>query len=227
MTTYYRNPSVECEPLPVEIVLHPSWWHAHAGIDFDEDFFYHPAKRVESERRMEAVLHERFGAYGLGADRDLPVIGAVHNAAGYLVSEMFGCEIRYRADPPPDVVPANRERLEVDPETPFRSAAFKRFERLRDALKRRHGYLLGDIGWAGVLNVALDLRAQELFLDMADAPERVASEFRNLASLIERFVAGVESETGSSSVSVNRTVRHFRRPPANTGHGDMDEPYFS
>lgn len=86
--------------LPVEIVLHPSWWHAHAGIVFDEDFFYHPVKRVESERRMEAVLRERFGAHGLGADsdRDLPVIGPVHNAAGYLLSEMLGCEIRYHSD---------------------------------------------------------------------------------------------------------------------------------
>jgi hypothetical protein len=214
MASYYRNPSVECGPLPVEIVLHPSWWHAHAGIDFDEDFFYHPAKRVESERRMEAVLYDRFGAYGLGADRDrdLPIIGAVHNAAGYLVSEMFGCEIRYHADAPPDVLPANREWLEVDPEIPFGSPAFKRFERLRDELKRRHGYVIGDIGWAGVLNLALDLRGQELFFDMADAPEHVASEFRNLAAGIERFVAGVESETGSSSVSVNRTVRHLRRP---------------
>jgi len=214
MASYYRNPSVECGPLPVEIVLHPSWWHAHAGIDFDEDFFYHPAKRVESERRMEAVLYDRFGAYGLGADRDrdLPIIGAVHNAAGYLVSEMFGCEIRYHADAPPDVLPANREWLEVDPEIPFGSPAFKRFERLRDELKRRYGYVIGDIGWAGVLNLALDLRGQELFLDMADAPEHVASEFRNLAAGIERFVAGVESETGSSSVSVNRTVRHLRRP---------------
>jgi alpha-D-xyloside xylohydrolase len=55
---------------------------------------------------MEAVLHERFGRYGLGADRDrdLPIIGAVHNAAGYLVSEMFGCEVRYRADAAPDVL---------------------------------------------------------------------------------------------------------------------------
>jgi hypothetical protein len=209
-----KNALLGNEMLPVEIVLHPSWWHAHAGISFDEDFFYHPARRVESERRMEAVLHERFGRHGLGADRDrdLPIIGAVHNAAGYLVSEMFGCEVRYRADAPPDIVPANRERLDVDPEAPFQSAAFKRFERLRDALKARHGYVVGDIGWAGVLNLALDLRGQELFLDMADAPEQVAAEFRKMAVIIERFVACVESETGSSSVSVNRNVRHFRRP---------------
>lgn len=77
--------------LPVDVVLRPSWWHAHAGISFDEDFFYHPAKRVESERRMEAVLRERFGRHELGteSDRDLPVIGAVHNAAGYLPSNSY------------------------------------------------------------------------------------------------------------------------------------------
>jgi hypothetical protein len=202
------------EMLPVEIVLHPSWWHAQAGITFDEDFFYHPDKRVESERRMEAVLYERFGRHGLGADRerDLPIIGAVHNAAGYLLSEMLGCAVRYRADAPPEIVPALRERLEVDPEAPFHSAAFKRFGRLCEALKARHGYLLGDVNWAGVLNLALDVRGQDLFLDMADTPGQVAGEFRNIAAVIERFVAGVAAETGSSSIAVNRTVRHFRRP---------------
>lgn len=25
--------------LPVDIVFHPSWWNAHAGITFDKDFF--------------------------------------------------------------------------------------------------------------------------------------------------------------------------------------------
>ncbi len=31
--------------LPVEIVLAPGWWHRHEGMTFDEDFFFHPAKR--------------------------------------------------------------------------------------------------------------------------------------------------------------------------------------
>jgi len=47
--------------LPVDIVFHPSWWNAHAGITFDEDFFYHPKKWVESERKMEQVLYDRAG----------------------------------------------------------------------------------------------------------------------------------------------------------------------
>ena len=117
---YYRNPDLQGDMLPVDIILHPSWWHAHAGITFDEDFFYHPAKRVESERRMEKVLHERFGRHGLGADhdRDLPVIGAVHQAAGFMVPKLSGCEIRYKADGAPDVVPAHRESLDIDPDQP-------------------------------------------------------------------------------------------------------------
>jgi hypothetical protein len=198
----------------VDIVLHPSWWHAHAGITFDEDFFYHPAKRVESEQQMEALLHERFGPHGLGADkdRDLPVIGAVHNASGYLLSEMLGCDICYRADAAPDVLPAGRDRLAVNPDAAFRSAAFRRFERLRDTLKTRYGYVLGDINWSGVLNLALDLRGQELFLDMMDAPDTVNSGMQQIAAVIERFATGVQSETGTSSISVNRVVRHFTRP---------------
>jgi|ERR1035437_8021092 hypothetical protein len=113
---YYRNSDLQNEMLPVDVVLHPSWWHAHAGIKFDEDFFYHPAKRVEGERRMEQVLHERFGRYGLGADRDrdLPVIGAVHNAAGFMVSEMLGCQIRYKADETPRRFFREKQPVEVE-----------------------------------------------------------------------------------------------------------------
>ncbi len=200
--------------LPVEIVLHPSWWHAHAGITFDEDFFYHPAKRVESERRMEAVLYDRFGAHGLGADRgrDLPVVGPVHNAAGYLLSEMLGCEIRYHADSAPDVLPACRERLECDTDAAFRSPAFRRYQTLFETLKTRYGSVCGDVNWSGVLNLALDVRGQELFLDMLDEPDAVGKGFQQLAQVLERFATGVQAETGTSSVSVNRQVHHFKHP---------------
>jgi hypothetical protein len=216
MTTkpYYRNPQLQNEMLPVDVVLHPSWWHAHAGITFDEDFFYHPAKRVESERRMEQVLHERFGRYGLGADhnRDLPVIGAVHNAAGFMVSEMLGCRIQYKADSAPDVVTADRPSLDIDPDQPFRSAAAKRYEHLRDQLKTRHGHVLGDINWGGVLNIALNVRGQDILLDMVDDVEKTKAQFRKLAEVLERFTNGIQAETGSTSISVNRNVRHFQNP---------------
>jgi len=209
-----RIPYRANQRLPVDIVFHPSWWNAHAGIAFDEDFFYHPKKRVESERRMEQVLYERFGRHGLGEHRrdDLPVIGAVHNAAGYLISEMLGCEIRYREDAAPDVLPAGRDALDVDPDAAFQSDAFKRFSRLCEALKTSHGYLTGDVNWSGVLNLALDLRGQNLFFDMLDDPESVRAGFQKLAEVISRFAGSVQAETKTSSVSVNRVVRFFDEP---------------
>ena len=52
------------ELLPAEITLSPGWWNRREGIVFDEDFFYHPVRRVEVERRMEQVLYDRWGRYG-------------------------------------------------------------------------------------------------------------------------------------------------------------------
>ena len=59
-----HNDKLQKPMLPVDIVLHPSWWYRHTGITFDEDFFFHPARRVEAERKMEQTLHERWGRYG-------------------------------------------------------------------------------------------------------------------------------------------------------------------
>ena len=196
--------------LPVEVVFHPSWWHRHAGIDFDEGFFYDPRRRVADERTMERVLYERFGDLGLGEDRDrdLPALGPVHNAAGYLLSEMIGCRVEYSRDAPPQVVPARRQDLEIDVDAAFRGEAFLRLKRLVETLKSSHGRVVGDVNWGGILNLALDFRGQDIFLDMLDRPEAVRAFFGRLAELIDRFTAYVQGQTGTTSISVNRLVRH-------------------
>ncbi|MDD8025847.1 MAG: hypothetical protein PHI34_04995 [Acidobacteriota bacterium] len=200
--------------LPVEVVFHPSWWHKHGGISFDQDFYYHPGRRVEDERRMEGVLRGRFGDLGLGEDagRDVPSVGAVHNAAGFLLSEMLGCRVEYPEDGPPLVVPAGRPDLDVDVEAAFAGPAYRRFVQLVESLKARHGFVTGDANWAGVLNLALDLRGQAVFLDMADRPREAAAFFARIGRVIDRFTAFLERETGTTSISVNRTVRHLDAP---------------
>ena len=214
MTVHYRNPYIQSEALPVEVVFHPSWWHKHAGISFDEDFFYHPVRRVEAERRMEQVLFEKFGEFGLGESRgqDLPVIGAVHNAAGYILSEMLGCKVVYQEDSSPQVIPAEQAELRIDADRAFRSAAFKRLLGLQEALRARYGFLTGDVNWGGVLNIALDLVGQKVFLDLFSQPDEIRRQFVELAGVIQRFVTGIAKETGTSSISVNRTVRRIKRP---------------
>jgi len=211
---YPRNESLQNDMLPVDVVLGPAWWHRHEGIVFDEDFFFHPARRVEAERKMERALHERWGRWGLGADHDknLPVVGAVHLAAGYLISEMLGCRVDYLPDGPPQVVPANLAELEISPDDAFASPAYRRFAALAEGLKTRHGGLVGDVNFSGILNAAIDLRGQTLFMDMLDQPEKVSQFLAGIAAVMERFTSQIVRETGSTSISVNRNVRNIPRP---------------
>jgi hypothetical protein len=200
--------------IPVDIVLGPAWWHKHEGITFDEDFFFHPARRVEVERQMEDVLHQRWGRFGLGQnhDQDLPVVGAVHLAAGYLISEMLGCRVDYLEDAPPQVVPANLDSREISPDSALSSPAFKRFQNLCEALKAKHGHLRGDVNFSGILNVALDLRGQTLLMDVIDRPNDVSALLGGIAEVIDRFTSGIAEATGTTSISVNRNVRNITQP---------------
>jgi hypothetical protein len=214
MGKYRINESITSGILPVEIVFHPSWWNKHAGLTFDEDFFYHPVKRVESEKKMEKVLHERFGQYGLGADRDkdLPVVGAVHNAAGYIISEMLGCRVDYLEDSAPQVIPAGMDVLSINEGEAYKSDPYRKLQNLFDKLKSKFGYLDGDINWSGVLNIAMDLLGEKIFLEFFNQPEQVKAFFNQIGRIIERFVNTVSAETRTTSISVNRNVRHIERP---------------
>ena len=157
------------EILPVDIVLAPEWWHKHTGISFDRDFFFHPARRVEAEQKMEKVLYEKWGKYGLGRENEIqkPEVGAVHLASGYLISEMLGCTVEYKENHPPLVLPAYQEEINIDIDKAFKSEAFRRLLHLMEELKKRQGFLTGDVNWSGILNIALDLRGENLFLDMS------------------------------------------------------------
>ncbi len=201
-------------PLPVEVVFHPSWWNRHAGIVFDEDFFYDPRRRVADEQRMERTLYDRFGDCGLGGHRDeaRPEIGAVHLAAGYLLSEMLGCRVEYAADAAPQVICAHREELAIDEEAPFRSEPFRRLQRLIEALKAKYGYVTGDINWGGVLNLAIDLKGEAVLMDMMIDPEGTRAYFEAIGRVVERFFRYIQSETGTTSISVNRIARHLDAP---------------
>jgi hypothetical protein len=200
--------------LPVDIVLAPEWWFKHEGITFDRDFFFHPAKRVEEEQHKEKALYERWGKYGLGEKHreKRPEIGAVHLAAGFLLSEMLGCQVNYTESHPPQVVPAGKENLDLNTDNVFKSKAYKDIMQLWENLKLKYGYLTGDINWGGILNLAMDIRGENIFMDMMMNPEETRSFFTKIGSVIGNFTDKMQAETGTSSISVNRAVRFFNKP---------------
>ena len=208
------NPLLGERLIPVDIVLAPEWWYKNTGLTFDKDFFFHPVRRIEAEQMMEKVLYEKWGRYGLGNRENvkLPEIGAVHLAAGFMLSEMMGCKVDYTDSHPPRVLPANKEKLSLNIEDAFKSDIFKDFVYLRDELKKKFGFLTGDINWGGILNLALDLKGENIFVDMMMEPEKIRLFFNQIATVIEKFTLAVIDETGTSSISVNRVVKHLDKP---------------
>ena len=200
--------------LPVDIVLAPEWWNKHEGISFDRDFFFHPVRRVEDEQKMEKVLYDRWGKYGFGLfkDEQRPEVGAVHLASGFLLSEMLGCDVDYTENHPPQVISAKRDDFKLNPDDAFKSVPFKKFESMLEKLKSKCGYLSGDVNWSGILNIALDIRTESIFVDMLIQPEETKEYLSKIASVIKKFTERLGSETGSTSISVNRNVRNLKKP---------------
>jgi hypothetical protein len=110
------------------------------------------------------------------------------------------------------VVAANFESLEIDADVAFNSKVFKDFTCLVEKLKSKYGYLTGDVNWGGVLNIAMDLRGEQVLLDLLMLPDEVKTFFDAIAGVIERFTDFVGLATGTTSVSVTRSVRHLPKP---------------
>ena len=197
--------------LPVEAVFHASWWHRHYGFTFDEGFFFDPDRRVEDERRMRAILHERFGDLGLGeaGAKPRPTVGPVNLAAGFLPSAVLGCEIKFVDEATIEVLPANLTDAQVMAlEVPDLEAnpVFRKLMGLMDALEARFGWLEGDVNWEGVQNVALNLRGQQLFIDYYDNPALARRLLDIVAQTISAVARYLRRRTGTNSLSVNRIV---------------------
>ena len=169
---------------------------------------------LRSNAEWSGRFYERWGRFGLGSnhDEDIPEIGAVHLASGYLVSEMLGCRVEYVEDAAPRVVPANLDRLRLAPQAALESPASKKLQTLLDALRTKYGYVRGDVNWSGILNVALDLRGQTIFMDMLDEPDAASQFLAEIGEVLEGFTARMAAATGTTSISVNRNVGNIPRP---------------
>lgn len=195
----------------MEVVFHPHWWHNNYGLDFDERFFHDPDVRVEAERRMRQMLHDRFGGIGMGEEnaRPRPVIGPVHNGLGYVIPALLGCEVQFFAESSPQVITANMNDDQIQAlEVPdiVNTSPMREIIRMMDILQTRYGYLEGDICCEGVQNVALYLRGNQLFADYYENPSIAHRVLKTVAETILEVAKYVRSRTGTTSVSCNRTL---------------------
>jgi hypothetical protein len=210
MSDSVRDLEPSRQPIPVSVIFNPNWWFRNYGISFDSPFYLDLEARIANDVAMRRALHERFGL-GEPDPPPRPIIGSRHVAGGFVVPALFGAEIRFADDQAPWPVPRNLSRDEVRAlEKPAVSTTWPMDQLLRDMdrLEAQFGYICGDLNTDGVLNTALLLRGQDLFLDMLEAPEAAGRLFRVVAETQAEVASLVRSRTGTTSVSTNRSIVH-------------------
>ena len=202
--------------LPADVVFHPNWWNKNYNLTFDRDFFYDPKRRVWQEQKMRQLLYERFGDIGLGR-KDAPprpIIGPILIGTGYFIQEILGCKIRYGDDSNPWVI--SPELSEEDawnlsaPEDIEATPTMRSLYTLMDALKDEFGYLEGDVPMHSVVNVALDLRGQNYFLDLIMRPDLAEHLHAVIARTIYEVGRRIKAVTGTVSLSICRITAGFK-----------------
>ncbi len=194
--------------IPVEVIFSPNWWFRNHGIPFDQSFYFDRRARIRNDVTMRRVLRERFGI-GPADPQPRPVAGSQFVAGGFVVPALLGVEIRFEENQAPCPIPAelSRDRIMAlrvpDLETTWPMA---RWIADMDELEKEFGYVVGDFNTDGVLNTALQLRGQQLFLDMIEDPELATHLFTAVAETQVRVAAYVRSRTGTCSVAVNRSI---------------------
>lgn len=194
--------------VPVEIVFAPNWWFQNYGISFDESFYFDRAARIRNDVVMRRAMWERFGL-GERDPRPRPVAGPAFVAGGFVVPALLGVEYRFAPNRAPCAIPRERSRDEIFalrvPDI-FAAWPMRRLIEDMDALEAEFGSVMGDFDTDGILVTAVHLRGSRFFMDMVEDEELTRHLFSVAAETTVRVAEYVRSRTGTSSVSVNRSI---------------------
>lgn len=201
--------------VPFDITFHPSWWHKNAGIDFTQDFFDEPEYRMECDVKMRRALYDCFGQYDIGEKepQKRPLLGTDLLAAGYLHSQLMGCEIIYAADNSPQVVcrELDTEQLAEIAAVPLtQRPAWAATQKQITYLSEKYGHVETYVNLMGIQNIAMDLMGQELFMayyDDEDAVRALLDQITQLSIEVGKcFKALSEDISGGVTAIVRQTV---------------------
>ena len=196
--------------IPVELIFNPNWWYHHYGISFDESFYFDRGVRIRNDLSMRRAMYERFGL-GEPDPQPRPILGSMHVAGGFVMPALFGVKVRFAENEAPWPIPSVLSdedilALEVpDIETTWPMDVLISD---MDALDDAYGYVVGDFDTDGILNTALQIRGQQLFVDFFEDPDLVHRLFAVLADAYVLVADYVRSRTGTCAAATNRSILH-------------------
>lgn len=198
-----------------DITFHPKWWYKNADIHFTQDFFDDPEYRMDCDVKMRKTLYDHFGKYGIGEKNPekRPLLGSDLLAAGYLYSQLMGCEIIYEADNSPQVVCMGRDEDSIDDikapdldSSPIWQATQKQIDYLMEHYGRVESY----VNLQGIQNIAMDIMGQELFMAYYSSPDEVEALLEEITGLTlqvgRRLQAVSPNLSGGVTAIVEQTV---------------------
>lgn len=171
-----------------DITFHPSWWYKNADIHFTQDFFDEPEYRMECDIKMRKTLYEHFGKYGIGEKdpQKRPLLGSDLLAAGYLYSQIMGCDIIYNEDNSPQVICMDLDEdtiEEIELPNLDKNTVWAATQKQIDYLLDKYGRVETHINLMGIQNIALDLMGQELMVSYYTAPDEVDELLNKITEL--------------------------------------------
>ena len=201
------------EYLPVELVFNPNWWQRGHGIGFDRQFYFDRQTRIANDVRMRQVLHRRYGRLGLGErePQPRPIIGSMHVAGGFILPALLGAEVVFAEGHAPWARPRRltaSEAAALSPPDIHATSPFRELAADMQALESDYGHVVGDFDTDGVLNTALCLRGEDLFLDGHDDPASVRRLLDVVAETQAEVALAMRGRTGSCAIATNRMITH-------------------
>ena len=198
-----------------DITFHPKWWYKNAGIHFTKEFFDDPEYRMDCDVKMRKTLYEHFGKYGIGEKNPekRPLLGSDLLAAGYLYSELMGCEIKYEEDNSPQVVCMGRDEESIDDiKAPDLDASpvWQTTRKQIDYLMEKYGRVESYVNLQGIQNIAMDIMGQELFMAYYSSPDEVEELLDEITKLTlevgKRLQAVSLNLSGGVTAIVEKTI---------------------
>lgn len=200
-----------------------AWWWKHYGMLWNtiERWYTDIEYRIQQKMEMDRILYERFGHLGLGNKdpKPSPELAMGQNPVG----EMYGVGYKYldREHQAPWPIPLN-----IDDEAAMALRPIHDITQtavVQDYLKQM-AYLEEHYNWkwtnssqnqgtSGVLNTVLDIRGQQIFIDIKQKPELC----RHVLSVITQTLANV----------LDWQVEIWGRRPAVLGIGNCSDSNIS
>ncbi len=198
--------------LRVSLGFTPRWFRDRLGIDFSEPWHADPAYRADSLFAMKRCLHECFPTVRYfhpvmdgNLDRTCWTLSGVNGIM--TIPRLYGIEPRYAADGWPDArdgMHIPRQEIPIDrPIDLDRHPVLLDLYRQIDVIRERSGPVHGYLNYQGLLNVALKVRGDDIFLDLLDDPDWARRFLRHIAETTAAVSSRIQAMQRASGFPVD------------------------